>query len=68
MTLPELILIAIITVCGDPIEIVTFSPEEKKVEIVRVTHPSLTTLGHKLKRQFKENIIEITEQTETICS
>jgi len=68
MTVPEIILIAVITACGDPIEIVTFSPEEKKVEIVRVTHPHLTKLGYELKSQFKENIIEITEQTSGICS
>ena len=68
MTVPELVIIAIITACGDPIEIITFSPDESKVEIVKVTHPALTSLAHKLKNQFKENIIEITEQTETVCS
>ena len=68
MTLPELVLIAIITACGDPIEIVTFSPSESKVEIVRVTNPVLTKLGYELKSRYKENIIEITEQTSGICS
>lgn len=64
----SIIILLIVTVCGDPTEVIGYLPDNGKVAYINVEDDPWHSVALKMVDTYPENIYELTKEVPTVCS
>lgn len=67
ISLAHIMVLGIVTVCGDPIEVITLDTSNKTVEIMPIIDDVSEAMTKKMMKTYDKNILEITRMVPGVC-